>query len=350
MYRWRRVPGWFIAVFGVALLAVATTHHLRELRAASRAAGPALSFLLDGLPALTLVYAGHWLHGVDLSVDNQWRVFGWCVLGATTFATVTGASIAVRAFEGRPLAEPAFPLLLATGVGAQAGFVAGYFYARAREDAERAERANEALSFVNSVLRHDLRNTLNVVKGNASLAAADGDDAPVGDRLATIQDQTDEALDRIDSAGEIVDTLVGESDLDRVDLAGVAARCSDRIADAHGVPVETDLPAAAPVVADDGLHSVVHNLVENAAEHNDADDPEVGVSVDAMEDTVRLAVRDNGPGFDDPAVHDDLSAAASGGGLTLVDTLVEHYGGDARALDDDSPGATVVVELPRADA
>ena len=36
----------------------------------------------------------------------------------------------------------------------------------------------------------------------------------------------------------------------------------------------------APVVANAGVRSVVDNLVENAVEHNDADDPRVHVAVE----------------------------------------------------------------------
>jgi two-component system OmpR family sensor kinase len=348
VYRLRNAPGWTISLFGAALVALAVVHHGMELQQDVPTTGPVVAFTLDGFPGLTLAYAGYWLQGSRFSRDNQWRAVGWCVLGATTFAAVTTASIAVRAFEGGQLVEPLFPILLSTGVGGQAGFVAGYFYALAREDAERAERANDALSFVNSVLRHDLRNAINVVQGNASLVESSVDDPDTRERMVTIQEQTEEALDRIESAGEMVDTLVGDSDLREVDLAAVATQCGNRVADAYGVQIETDVPDAAPVVADDGLHSVVHNLVENAAEHNDADDPEIAVAVERNGDVARLEVWDNGSGFDDPAVYDGLDELTGSGGLHLVDALVDHYGGEARVSDDDLPGATVVVELPKA--
>lgn len=312
--------------------------------------GPLLALLLDGFPALSLVYAGYWLHGTTFSRPHKWRVVGWSTLGALTLTAVTGASLAVRIFEGRGLAEPGFSMLLAAGVGAQTGFVAGFLYVRALEDADRARRANDALSFVNSVLRHDLRNTINVVRGNASLVAAraDGDD-DLEHHAATIRDQTDKALDRIESTGEMVDTLVGDTDLHAVDLAAVTEECADRVATAHGVTVETDLPESAPVVADDGVHSVVHNLLENAAEHNDAADPRVAVAVEPdAADVTHLEVVDNGSGFEDEAVSGNLGAVTDAGGLKFVDTLVDHYGGDAWVETDGTPGARVVVELPRA--
>lgn len=335
------------------LTATAVVHHASELTIVSEPAGPLLALALDGLPAAGLVYGSVRLRRMGYSREHEWRVVVCCCLGAITFTGVTGASLAVRAYEGRALVEPVFSLLLSTSMGAAAGFVAGYFYVRALADADRARRANDALSFVNDVLRHDLRNTLNVVNGNASLVAQRADDDGDGGdelaaRAATIQDQTDEALDRIESAGEMVATLTDDADLHTVDLADVAVECADNVAGAHDVPVETDVPESAPVVADDGLGSVVHNLVENAAEHNDADDPHVEVEVEQTHDVAQLEVTDNGPGFEDPAAHDSIDAVEDAGGLRLAGTLVDHYGGDAWARDTDSPGATVVVELPRA--
>jgi len=62
-----------------------------------------------------------------------------------------------------------------------------------------------------------------------------------------------------------------------------------------------------------GLRSVVDNLLENAAEHNDADDPRVAVTVETGADTVRLLVSDNGPGIPDEEKRALLAPAAVGG-------------------------------------
>jgi len=136
-----------------------------------------------------------------------------------------------------------------------------------------------------------------------------------------------------------------------VDLIPVTTELAARVGNAFGASVETDLPASALVTANDGIRSVVDNLLENAAEHNDADDPRIDVSVTVASETVRLTVTDNGPG-----VPDDLKESVfeptedgSGGGLSLVYTLVTGYGGDVRVEDADPRGARFVVDFPRAD-
>ena len=84
--------------------------------------------------------------------------------------------------------------------------------------------------------------------------------------------------------------------------------------------------------------------MENAAEHNDADDPRVTVAVERADETVRFEVRDNGPGVD-PSVLADAD-----GGLELVRTLVDHYDGRVDVTANEPRGAVFAVELPRAGA
>jgi signal transduction histidine kinase len=101
-----------------------------------------------------------------------------------------------------------------------------------------------------------------------------------------------------------------------------------------------------PIVAMD-------NLLENAVEHNDADEPRIDVGIDADGETVRLTVADNGPGIPDNQKESILypeSGETDGSGLSLVRTLVEGYDGSVRAEDNEPRGSRFVVELPRATA
>jgi len=137
-------PSWFVGAVGAVLLLTAAIHHSRELLALSGPVGSLLAPVLDGVPALGLVYAGYRLHGTDPGPPERWRVGVWSVTGTVLSLGMIGATLLVRAIEGRPLAGPAFPLLIAAGTGGLAGFVAGYYDARARTEAERTRRANDA--------------------------------------------------------------------------------------------------------------------------------------------------------------------------------------------------------------
>lgn len=332
------------------LLVTAVVHHSREIAAVGGAAGPTLALALDGVPALVLAYAGYRLSTVDLPPREVWTAAVWSLGGTVLFVAVLGATFLVRVFEGRPLVEPVFPLLVAAAAGGISGLVAGYYNVRAQADARQSRMATNALAFINDLIRHDLRNDLNVIQGHADLLSESAADVGAGDPTV-VADKTEEALSRIETSKVIADTLIGDPDLEPIDLVPVVAEMASRISNTVAATVETDLPDSAVVSANDGVQSVVDNLIENAVEHNDADDPRVAVAVTAGYDFVRLTVTDNGPGIPDDRKGTvfEPGEGGSGGGLSLVYTLVTGYGGDVWIEDAEPRGTRFVVELPRAD-
>ena len=169
--RVRRRSPFVLSGVGALLFATAIAHHVREILVSNGLVGPALAFLLDGVPALGLVYAGYGLSRSDFSPRKRWTTTMWSLSGIVLLVSVMTATFLVRTLEGRQLAEPAFSLLVAAGAGGIAGFVAGYYNARARTDARRSRTATNALGFINGLIRHDLRNDLNVIRGHADLLA-----------------------------------------------------------------------------------------------------------------------------------------------------------------------------------
>jgi signal transduction histidine kinase len=347
---WQQSP-LLILLFGASLFVLAIGHHTRELLVLGDSTAPLAALLLDGLPAVALAAGGYWLYGTDLSAPCRRTVFLWCLGGAAIFTAVIGATFVIRVLEGRPLVEPVFVLLTAVDTGAIAGLVTGYYNAHARSEARRARTASEALMFVNGLIRHDLRNDLNVIRGHADLAS-NGETGTGLDSTAVIGEKADEALMRIETTRAVADMLSGTPDLEPVDLAEITADLAAQVERTFGVTVTTELPDCAPVRANAGLRSLVDNLLENAVEHNDADEPRVAVAVEREAEAVRLTVRDNGPGLPDD-VKESLRAPVrtvrEGGGLALVRTLVDGLDGDVRVEDNEPRGTVVTVTLPQAD-
>jgi signal transduction histidine kinase len=334
-----------VSGLGTALLAAATVHHWFELATVSDSLGPALALALDGGLAVAVIYAGRRLSRAGLSRHGEWRVARWTVAGAVTALAALGATLLVRVFEGRSLVEPAFPLLVSAGAGALAGAVAGYYAVRQAAEARRAREATRAVSFVNHLLRHDLRNDLAAIQGYADLP----DDAGDADSRTVISRKAQEGLDLIEATSGIADALLGDATLRSMDLASTARAVVDDVDRGGGVAVEADLDEPAPVAATDGLRSVVDNLVENAVEHA-GPEPLVRVAVRAGPETVTLTVADDGPGIP-PERRDTLfDAEDDTGGLQIVDALVDAYGGEIAVTDADVGGALFEVTLPRASA
>jgi len=350
----RSDPSVVLVALGVVLFVAAVAWHGQEITTVGDPVGPVAALFVDGVPALALVYVGHRVARSDLSVAGRRTVAAWATAGILAGGGVIALTFLVRGLEGRTIAEPVFPLLTAGNLGGVAGAIAGWRDARARADAERAETANEALVFLNGLIRHDLRNDLVAIQGAAELLGHTGD---AGDQVETIRTKADESLARIETTRAVAETLVGEADTEPVDLAAIVEDVIDTLDESVAGSVTAETPDAAHVLANAGVRSIVDNLVENAVEHNDkpVDERRVQVTVEHTDDRVRLTVADDGPGLSGEQAAwvngDRVEPPGDGqGGLAIVRRLVGEYGGEISVADRDPRGTVFTVEFDRPEA
>lgn len=233
-------------------------------------------------------------------------------------------------------------------------------YSIERKRTERElKRRTEELTILNHLTRHDIRNDISLVVGRARELAEHVE--PRGQSaLDEIVQSSNHVLQLTRTVGDIVESIAEdeeEVELRPVDLSRVLAI---EIEKAEGlyrgveISLESDVDGVC-VRANDLLSSVVGNLISNAIFYNDKETPEVALSVDIDGRTATLRVADNGPGIPDRRkdrvfAKGERGTASSGMGigLSLVDRLVEQYGGDIRVEDNDPVGSVFCVELPRA--
>jgi signal transduction histidine kinase len=350
---WERSP-LLIVTLGLALFSIAVVHHVSELLSLDEVLGPMIALMLDGIPALGIAYGGYRFSQIESTPDHRRQAVVWALGGGLIFLAVMWSTFLVRIIEGRAIAEPLFPLLVAVEAGIIAGLIAGHHSGQAQAEARHAQTVTDALTFVNSLIRHDLRNDLAVIKGHSEHIETQQpatDDEPKRDPSVVITEKSNEALTRIRTTHAITDILVGDSDFEPVDLAEITGELATRIDATYNGTVTTNLPEHALVSANEGLRSVVDNLLENALQHNDTDDSRVKISVKTDATTVRLTVSDNGPGIPETqkqSLFDANTTGVEGSGLTLVQTLIDGYNGSIRVEDNEPQGTTFVVELPRA--
>ncbi|WP_436929151.1 histidine kinase N-terminal 7TM domain-containing protein [Halosimplex halobium] len=223
-------------------------------------------------------------------------------------------------------------------------------------DVTDRRRHEQRLDVLNRVLRHNLRNELNVVAGNAELLRRDVETTDeVERRLDRIEETVDGVVARSEKVGHVARMVDDERDrafavTERVE--GLA----DRVESAHdGATVEVDLPDGLTVVGGPCLERAVEELLENAAEHA-GDDPTVEVRTARRGDEfVEVRVADDGPGIEDhersviEAGRETALEHGSGVGLWLVKWVVGECGGSVEFVDD-GDGCTVALVLPLADA
>ena len=219
------------------------------------------------------------------------------------------------------------------------------------------KQQRDDLETLNQVLRHDIRNDLQLVLAYAKeLAESTSDEQR--QHSTTIIESAQHAVELTRTAQEMADVLLDtETSVGSIPLRPVLDGQIDGIRAAHNdasIRVTDDIPDVA-VAGDEMLESVFRNLLKNAIQHNDKPVPEITVATTEGDETVTVRIADNGPGVPDGQKAEifgkgetGMDSAGTGLGLYLVETLVSTYGGSVSVEDNEPEGAVFVVTLPRA--
>jgi PAS domain S-box-containing protein len=226
---------------------------------------------------------------------------------------------------------------------------------------EQLETQRDLLGILNQMVRHDLRNDLQIVEAYARKIEdhIEDIDEQAEEYLTTIQQCATDATEFTKTAGDLAEVIrQPDADLYCVSLTETirneVKELQKLYTDAR-VDIRGSLPTV-EVLATDMLGSVIRNLIQNGIEHNYSETPEVHIGVDRIDESVEVRVVDNGPGI--PDRHKDqifkegktgIESDGTGIGLYLAQTLVERYDGDIRVEDADPDGSLFTIQLPIAE-
>jgi signal transduction histidine kinase len=196
---------------------------------------------------------------------------------------------------------------------------------------------------------HELRTPLTVLKSEIEVALLERRDAA---SLEAALESAGEETDRLIRLAE--DLLVlAQADEGRLPIRREPVAVREVAAEVAAPGVVVDVPAGLTVSADrDRLRQVLLNLLDNARRHG-AGAVELSGSLDGA--SVRIGVRDHGPGFPPGYAERAFerfsrpdagrSGEGAGLGLAIVAAVVSAHGGSVRA-ENTSPGARVEIVLP----
>ncbi len=245
----------------------------------------------------------------------------------------------------------------------------------ARDVTDRRERERQLL-VMDRLLRHNLRNEMNIILGHAEQARSNGGEAVEAD-VDRIVRTGEHLLRTVDKERDIVGLLTDDPEPVVVDLVTMATDLCGRAQERHpGATVDVSLPDAADVRAVPKLPLAVSELLTNAIEHADVEDPTVRLTVtvdggDSLGDddsigddgsgdtgdnrTVTLSVADECPPIPIQEIRvlrgeRDVRSVyhGSGLGLWLVYWAVDRSGGDL-VFRTGERGNTVSITLDAAD-
>ena len=369
---WAVASGFTVASIGFLLT--------RSTTAASATAEASTTFLLGDLPFL-VVGLSLSVFGVGIAVSEwgrdhgptvaRWCLFGTAATGVAVVISLAGAGIPMMLADGATVAL-ALDLVLTGAVG---GTITGVQASRRRESTRELQERNNRLTLLNRVLRHEVLNGLNVVRGYAGLVgaetsgSADATDqsavdgatpdgaggaataaetgaataaetgvaavgaGPTADATAAIE----RSADRIDEAAAELTRLSRPGGTGPIELSAVLESC---VADAReryphaeiDLVDDTDSPR---LIATRRAEHLFEHLLANAVEHNDGETPRVAVTAESDWNAVDVTVADDGDGLADRQRRilldgrlPEYDDPASGFGLTIVRLLATESSAD----------------------
>jgi signal transduction histidine kinase len=210
-------------------------------------------------------------------------------------------------------------------------------------------RQQQRLEVLNRVFRHNIRTNIQVIISQVDYLA----DHNSKQRAQKTQEEALEIEEFSNKIRAVLDVFKqGRNGPDPVRLDTIVYQCVDSARTNHPeVTVHGD-SVSDSLYVHSIMNDVLLNVIENAVQHNDNPDPQVWVDVETTNGSVRITVKDNGPGINDEEITllregtETPLEHGTGLGLALVVWGTEIIGGEVTFEDNDPTGAVVTLSVP----
>jgi PAS domain S-box-containing protein len=221
-------------------------------------------------------------------------------------------------------------------------------------DVTERRRREQQLAVMDKLLRHNIRNDMNVVIGEAEHIEAE-DDADVPERTRVIRDTAAQLIMTAEKQREIIELLTDPGTPGEVDLPEAVTRVGERMRERYpDADIEIDVPERASAFALHGIETAIAELAENAIVHTAEGTPTIRLvcrttggraTVEVLDDCEPIPEYEYQVIIGDHEM-DDLYHG-SGVGLWLVYWLVELSDGDIEFETRGSSGNRVRLTFAR---
>lgn len=267
---------------------------------------------------------------------------------AALFALAGASLIWGQRTQGVDIVSPGLAVLNTMLGGGFFGVVLGHLYGQTIVQRHELEARGQRLQVVSRILRHNLRNELNVARGYVGVAADRASD-PVADNLSKAASALDDLISTaertIDAQRTLDSTPVSVDLVDATDqaVATVRAGYPDQVIEFDAVVSDLQVAALPEITA------ALEEVIENACEHGA--DPVI-VRVKPRDGQGSVEVTDQGEGvpqWELEAIEQGEETSlkhGSGLGLWITHWVVE--GSDGELTVESNGETTVRIVLPRA--
>lgn len=208
-------------------------------------------------------------------------------------------------------------------------------------------RRQQRIQVLNRVLRHNLRNDINAVKGFVGLLAdSDGETTAYRDRVDTKLDGLVSIGDKAQSTEQVINAEPRtDSPISLEELVWAAADADHK----PHLQMTNGLSETTVLVNPAILESVVAEILDNAVRYGE----DVTITVGYDPETTTLTLADDGPGIPEDEIlaleieQETALNHGSGLGLWLIKWGVNRFGGSV-VFETGSSGTTIDIQLPPA--
>ena len=224
-----------------------------------------------------------------------------------------------------------------------------------RRTNRRLDDALQQTSILDRILRHNLRNSCNVIQANAAMLEDERELSEEQERcLDRIEAHNETLIELGEKSRELRNIVLSEPpETQAVDIVAAVEDVIESVETAHpDAEIRATLPESLRIEADPRIDRAIYELLENAVVHNDCPEPTVEVTASDRGGEVVIEITDDGPGL--PEIErkvlgqgiETQMTHSEGLGLWIARALVVRHGGEFSVSNDEPRGTTVRCVLP----
>jgi len=213
-------------------------------------------------------------------------------------------------------------------------------------DITEREIRRQRIEVLNRILRHNLRNSLDIIKADAELVT----DSERADSLLSTTDRLEQLTKDVRRIESLLRRHPDERPTGEI-YTIVTSVTSEIAAEYPAASITVDFPDLSVSVHSELFRFALQNVVENAIVHNDSPEPRVDIHGSRTEAGAKIIITDDGPGIPESerAVIERRSESqlshASSLGLWGINWAIQQLGGEISFTESELGGTAVVIQI-----